>query len=215
MARKTLTEKLESARILIFNSKDAEVAPLLETMGIDKAHIERGEVLYRETAQLVDIQKKEYQDQNLAYDTFFVEKDEIEADFNRTLKLVKVLSRKDKDLQDRLGLRGDRVYAIEEWIESAIDFYNRLLNEPDFITKLERFKVTTEQLGRDKTIVESLKQLRNVVTAEKGQAQEATRLRNEKLDELDDYTIELRAIAEIALEGRPQLLEKLGILVRS
>ena len=215
MARKTLTEKLESARLLIFNSKDVEVAPLLETMGIDTAHIQRGEVLYRETAQLVDIQKKEYQDQNLAYDTFFVEKDEIEADFNRTLKLVRVLSRKDKDLQDRLGLRGDRVYGIEEWIESAIDFYNRLLNEPDFITKLERFNVTTKQLDREKPLVESLKQLRKVVTAEKGQAQEPTRLRNEKLDELDDYTVELRVIAEIALEGRPQLLEKLGIMLRS
>jgi hypothetical protein len=49
----------------------------------------------------------------------------------------------------------------------------------------------------------------------RGQAQEATRLRNEKLDELNDYTTELKAIAELALEGQPQLLEKLGIVVRS
>lgn len=215
MARKTLTEKLESARLLIFNSKDPEVAPLLDAMGIDTAYIDQGEALYNETTQLVDNQKKEYQEQSLAYDKFYLEKDDAEADYNRTLKLVKVLSRNDKDLQNRLGLQAGRVYAIEEWIESAVDFYNRLLNEADFLTKLGNFKVTTDQLNAEKAAIENLKQLRNEATAEKGQAQEATRLRNEKLDELDDYTTELKAIAELALEGQPQLLEKLGIVVRS
>lgn len=36
-------------------------------------------------------------------------------------------------------------------------------------------------------------------------------LRNEKLDELDDYCTELKAVAEIALEEKPQLLEKFDI----
>ena len=80
---------------------------------------------------------------------------------------------------------------------------------------MESFKVTVEQLNAEKTAIENLKQLRNEVTIEKGQAQEATRLRNEKLDELDNYAIELKAVAEIALEKQPQLLEKLGIVVRS
>lgn len=215
MARKTLTEKLESARLLIFNSKDPEVAPLLDTMGIDTAYIDQGEALYNETTQMVDNQKKEYQEQNLAYDKFYLEKDDAEADFSRTLKLVKVLSRKDKDLQNRLGLHNGKAYGIKEWIENSADFYNRLLNESDFVAKLGNFKVTTDRLNAEKAAIENLRQLRNEATAEKGQAQEATRLRNAKLDELDDYTTELKAIAEIAFEGKPQLLEKLGIVVRS
>ena len=40
MPRQTLTQKLESARLLIFNSKDVEVAPLLDAMGIDTAYID-------------------------------------------------------------------------------------------------------------------------------------------------------------------------------
>ena len=159
MASKTLTNKLESIRLLIFNSKDPQVAPLLEKMGIDTTYIEKGEALYNEATRLVDDQKKEYQEQNLAYDKFYLE--------------------------------NGRVRAIESWIESSTDFYNCLLNEPDLITKLESFKVTVEQLNAEKTAIENLKQLRNEVTIEKGQAQEATRLRNEKLDELDNYAIEL------------------------
>lgn len=215
MASKTLTNKLESIRLLIFNSKDPQVAPLLETMGIDTTYIDKGEALYNEATRLVDDQKKEYQEQNLAYDKFYLEKDDVEAGFNRTLKLVKVLSRNDTGLQNRLGLENGRVRAIESWIENSTDFYNRLLNEPDLVTKLESFKVTVKQLNTEKTAIENLRQLRNEVTIEKGQAQEATRLRNEKLDELEDYAIELKAVAEIALEKQPQLLEKLGIVVRS
>lgn len=215
MARKTLTDKLESVRLLIFNSKDAQVAPLLETLGIDTAYIDKGEALYNEATRLVDDQKKEYQEQSLAYDRFYLEKDDAETDFKRTLKLVRVLSRNDADLQNRLGLENGKAYAIESWIESSTDFYNRLLNEPDLVAKLESFKVTVGQLNAEKTAIENLKQLRNEVTLEKGQAQEATRLRNEKLSELEDYAIELKAVAEIALEKQPQLLEKLGIMVRS
>lgn len=51
--------------------------------------------------------------------------------------------------------------------------------------------------------------------SEKGEAQEATRARNEKLEALDDYCTELKAIARMALEEQPQLMEKLGVLVRS
>ena len=191
------------------------MAPLLETLGIDAAYIDKGEALYNEATRLVNDQKKEYQEQDLTYDKFYLEKDDAETDFNRTLKLARVLSRNDADLQNRLGLENGRVYAIESWIESSTGFYNRLLNEPGLVTKLGNFKVTVEQLNAEKTAIENLKQLRNEVTIEKGQAQEATRLRNEKLSELEDYAIELKAVAEIALEKRPQLLEKLGILVRS
>ncbi|MFH6983379.1 hypothetical protein [Marinoscillum luteum] len=215
MATKTLTDKLESSRVLIFNSRDAEVAALLDTMGIDTAYIDEGESLYNETMTLVDQQKKEYQEQSLAYDKFYVEKDVAEAIYKRTLKLVKVLSRSDKDLQNRLGLQNGKVYAIEQWIEGAVDFYNRLLNEADFLTNLAKFKVTPEQLNTEKTAIDALKDLRNQAVVEKGKAQEATRLRNEKLDELDDYCTELKAVAEIALEEKPQLLEKLGVVVPS
>ena len=215
MPGKTLTEKLESSRILIFNSRNAEVTTLLNEMGIDSAYLDAGEALYKETTALVNQQKKEYQEQNQAYDKFYLEKDDAEVNFNRTLKLVKVLSRNDKDLQNRLGLQNSKTYAIAQWIEAAIDFYNRLLNESTFLTKLAKFKVNTERLNAEKTAIETLKELRNQAAIEKGQAQEATRLRNEKLAELDDYCTELKAIAELALEKKPQLLEQLGIVVPS
>jgi hypothetical protein len=215
MANKTLTEKLESHRLLIFNSSDPQVASLLHTMGIDAGYIKQGQELYNKTMQLVSQQKKEYQEQSLAFDKFHVEKDEATASFNRTFKLIRVLSRNDKNLQDRLKLHNGKAYAIEEWIENSMDFYNRLKNETDFLAKIAKFKITAARINTEMKRIEDLKQLRNQEILEKGQAQEATRLRNEKLEELDDYCAELKAISRMALEEQSQLLEKLGIVVPS
>ena len=155
---------------------------------------------------LTEKREKEYQEQRLAYDKCYLEKEDAEANFNQTLKLIKVLSQSDKDLQNRWGLQNGRVYAIESWIESFTGFYNRLLNEynallnaSDFVDKLGDFQATTDQLNATKIALENLKQLHNEATSEKGQAQEAACLRNEKLDELDDYATELKAIAEFTM----------------
>jgi len=211
----TLADKLESYRLLIFNSKDAEIQPLLKAVGVDNAYITQGTNLYNQAMALMDKQKKEYQEQSLAYDNFYVAKDEADDNYSRTYKLVKVMSRNNKDLQNRLKFQNGKSAVIEGWIEQGIDFYNLLQNETEFLATLAKFKITANRINAESKALQDLRTLRNQATQEKGQAQEATRLRNEKLDELADYCTELKALAEIALESQPQLLEKLGILVRS
>lgn len=142
----TLADKLESYRLLIFNSKDAEVATLLKAIGVDNAYITQGIALYTQTMDLVDNQKKEYQEQSLAYDNFYVAKDEADDDYARTNKLVNVLSRNDKDLQNRLKLGNGKSTAIEGWIEQGIDFYNLLQNENGFLATLAKFKLTANRI---------------------------------------------------------------------
>ena len=50
---------------------------------------------------------------------------------------------------------------------------------------------------------------------EKGEAQAATKARDAAIDELQDWLSDYLAIAKVALEDNPQLLEGLGVLVRS
>ncbi len=161
MASEKLSNKLESYRLLIFNSRDTQIAPLLNELGVNNAYLDKGEALYNQAMQSVDKQKKEYQDQNLAYDAFYVEKDEAESNYRRTRKLVKVLSRNDVDLQNRLGLQYGKVYAIEEWIDNGVDFYNRLLNDSTFLTTLAKFKVTANRIKEESKALTDLKTLRN------------------------------------------------------
>lgn len=141
---KLISDKLESSRILIYNSRDPEIALLLNKFGIDPHYISKGVGLYEQATKLVDQQRAEYREQDLIYDQFYVRKDEVQDNFNRTFKLIKVLSRKDKDLQDRLKVNEERVYAIEEWMEQALDFYKTLMLETEFLAALSKFNITPE-----------------------------------------------------------------------
>ncbi len=212
---KTLADRLQTYRVLIYNSRDEEIATLLEDIGVDGPYIDRGDALYTETMNLVEQQKKEYQEQSLAFDKFNEERHEVQHTFDRTMKLVKTMSRNDEDLQDRIHLPNGKSIAIEKWFENTIAFYSSVLHETEFLGKLAQFKGTPERLESEREGVSNLKLLRNDAMKEKGEAQEATRVRNANLDALEDYCIELRALAELALEEKPQLLENLGILVRS
>jgi hypothetical protein len=214
MARKSIAETLEKHRVLIFNSRKPEITPLLVPMGVDSAYLDNGEAIYNEVIQLGVNQKKEQQEESLAYDTFYETKTDCVANYNRTRKMVKMASRSDKNLQNRIKIYYPRERRIEDWILQAIEFYNLVFNEADFLTSLAKFGITTEKLTQEKQEIEALKTLRNEAIAEKGQSQEATRLRKEKIEELDDYCYELKTIATIALEDKPQLLEVLGVLVR-
>lgn len=161
------------------------------------------------------IKKKEYQEQSLAFDVFYETKNECTATYNRIRRIIKMASRSDKNLQNRLKINVSTEYAIEEWIKQTLEFYNLVLNETDFLISLAKYGITSEKLTQDKQAIETLKSLRNEAMSEKGQAQEATRLRNAKMEELEDYCYELKTIATIALEDNAQLLEALGIIVRN
>ncbi len=211
----SLSDKMQNFRTLIFNSKDPEIATKLEEVGVDADYLTAGETLHNETEQLIEKQKQEYQESATAYDNFYLAKDEAKTKFKKTFKVVDVTSRKDQNLRDRLKLTVAVPYAIEEWISYTTNFYNALLNESDFLTKISKFKVTSERVNAEKSAIEALKPLRDAAKKEEGEAQEATRVRNAKLEELDDYCDELKVFAELALEDEPQLLEKLGIFVRS
>jgi hypothetical protein len=48
-----------------------------------------------------------------------------------------------------------------------------------------------------------------------GESQEATRGKDKALAELEEWMSDFYAVARIAMEDQPQLLESLGLLVRS
>lgn len=214
MRNRNMADKMSKNRTLIYNSMDGKVKVLLEERGVDEAYLQRGVTLYGETETYLRQVDVERQDQKRAYDEYHVQKDSVQEQMDDDLKLVRTLSRKDKDLQNRLELTTGRATAVEQWIEKGLRFYSLLLQEPEFVTKLAKFKLDAHTIAANQQTLSNLKVLRDTAQKEKGEAQEATRLRNEKMEELEDYCYELKALAQLALKGKPQLLEKLGITVR-
>nr|WP_320118770.1 hypothetical protein [uncultured Marinifilum sp.] len=216
MKSKAFSQKLENCRVLIYNSSNADILPYLTEIGVNEEYLTRGKTMYQEVAELSVNQRKEYQEQSLAYDDYFESKELCGTAYKRILSIVKLMARDDENLQNRLSLGNRSEYQrVTDWISNSYQFYDALLAETDFLTKLETTKITSETLAAEKEAILNLKALRNKAISEKGQAQEATLIRNEKMEELEDYCYELKGLAKIALEDKPQYLESLGILVRS
>lgn len=215
MATKSFAQTLQENRVLIFNSSKPEIAPKLAKYGVDSDYLSKGVSLYNEVISLSENQKKEYQEESLAYDKSLDLKKKCQEQLAKNRKLIKLASRSDSDLQNRIKINAPKERKIEAWIKQTIEFYNLVLNEPILLESINKYGITADSINNDISDINTLIAARNEAFSEKGQAQEATRIRDIKSEELDDYCYELKTIATVALDGEPQLLEMLGILVRS
>ena len=81
--------------------------------------------------------------------------------------------------------------------------------------KLNTLMFAIEQLNDTIQLIATLEAARSKYLREKGESQDATKLKDKAFGEIDEWMSEFYAVAKIALEENPQLLESLGKFVRS
>ena len=91
-------------------------------------------------------------------------------------------------------------------------FYANALDSNDIQAGLARFGVTTENLQQTQALVNDVEKKHNIQLQEKGEAQQATKVRDEAFDTMQEWMSDFVAVARIALEDSPQYLEVLGIV---
>jgi hypothetical protein len=100
-------------------------------------------------------------------------------------------------------------------LREARILYANLLNNPDALSVMAGFGYTPDRLNRELANVNEVENLHSKQLSEKGGAQQATLERDAAFDALYKWYGDFRAIARIALFDKPQLLEALGIKVKS
>ena len=80
---------------------------------------------------------------------------------------------------------------------------------------LEKFKLTPAVADEQLAKLEELRTLRDAYNKEKGESQDATKAKDAAFAKIADWMREFYAVAKIALDDRPQLLESIGKWMRS
>jgi hypothetical protein len=216
--KRTLTEveALEQYRVAFENvEKQPEIATIMAEFGYDETLLTEGKTLLTKTRQAFDFNKKEDDETSVAYNNFATTKENLAKVYGLHRKKGKVVFRKDETTLKNLGLKGSLPSAYIKWLETVKKFYSVAIGNSEIETKLARLKVTTTELQETVALVAELETNRAVYLREKGESQDATKLKDTAFGEIDDWMSEFYAVAKIALEDNPQLLESLGKFVRS
>jgi len=215
MARKTFIEQMEELRIRIWNAnEDPVIKPRLNIYFTDEK-LQQGQTLWNEADALNKQQDTELNEQKAATDELNNMRETVEQNLERDKKVARVALRGNGAAFDSLNLKELVPTRLEDLIYDGEQFYANLLGNTEWATAMQNFGYTTEGLTANQQHAATLRNLQEKRQREMGDAQQATKDKWGKYEELKAFDRDLKEIARIEFENDPQLLEKLGILVRS
>ncbi len=217
----TLTSKseaqiLENYRVALGNVEiQPEVALQMADFGYDTTKIEEGKALLSATRQSFDFNKQENQETIAARAIFDAKLNALYAIYAPHRKRAKVIFKNDDVALKALALKGMMPQAYIQKMETMKTFYNVLNSNSAMLDKLLIFKVLPADVTTALTMLAETEATRSAYLIETGESQDATKAKDKSFEIIDSWMREFVAVAKIALEDNPQLLESLALFVRS
>lgn len=207
-----IDEFLTNAQVAIENTlNNPNLRARLGEFGYDRQRLFQGKALLEDALQAQLHQQTEYGDQANATADLQKARATAENSYMRLVKVARIALKDNPGALVRLGLNGKRKRSLSGWLLQAQQFYAGVQTAPELMAALGQYGITRSKLiaaEADMTAVIAANQLQE---KEKGDAQTATKTRDAALDALADWFSDFLAIARIALEGNPQMLEAIGV----
>ena len=108
-------------------------------------------------------------------------------------------------------LDGPRGKNLSQWIRDGATFYQNVLGSGKFLAAMAVYGYTPEKLKEEQKLVTALGEADARHKKETGEAQTATKARDAKIAELDDWMTKFYEIVRISIGDKQQWLEKLGM----
>ena len=207
---------LSDAQLAINNAlNNPTVLGYLSDFGYTSAKLQQGKKLYNLAAAAQLAQQTEAGEQVSATTEVNSAWEQAKKTYSRMLKVARVAFKRNSGVAVQLELNGTRKKSLSGWMAQANQFYQNALGDKAVLTALKEFGITERKLKAGLAELAVVEKANLAQEKEKGEAQAATQKRDAALDALQDWSSDYLAIAKIALEEEPQLLEGLGVLQRS
>ena len=215
-SRLSKEDVLYQAGLRINNSLgDEEVKNAVAGYGYSEEKLNEGLNLLNKAGMLYEAQIKEYGDVDGAQEKFKNSREEVYSDYMKMLTIARIAFKNDVQAGATLELTGSRATTLGGWLSQARNFYRSLLSNEEWKAVMAGYGQTAEKLEDALQAVEGVSKAAENVKKEMGDAQNATQERDSQFEKLIEWLSDYEQIAEIALADKPQLLEKIGIVVKS
>jgi phage gp46-like protein len=211
----TLDELVPVGKMAIGNAlKNAVIMEYLADFKYTPDRLAEGQTLLSAAEKLIGTQVGGLGDQKNATEVKDEAWEAADKVYMRLIKSARLVIHKSGD-RTALGLDGIRRNSYLGWLGQVKQFYTQALARADLLDQLDDLNVTAAKLQAGLALVTALEAARETQQSQIGAKQNATEDRDKVLDDLRAWLSKYLAVAELALEDEPQLLESLGVLVRS
>lgn len=194
--------------------KNDDIQTAMAKKGYTPEKMLEGEALLISANTLSDVFGKEHGDVDGAFKARNAEKEKADGNFEDYVGLSQVALKNDAAAWKTLELNVRKPTTLSAWIRRTTNFYHNIVKNPDWLAKIAIKGVSREMLDAGLAEVINVAGYAEEIMSEKGGAQRSTITRDNKFEELSDWVDELEKVAVIALKKTPQLLEKMGIVVK-
>ncbi|RCW30224.1 hypothetical protein [Marinilabilia salmonicolor] len=134
---------------------------------------------------------------------------DLQKRYMRIVKLGRIVFDDNEFAGKTLGLNGPREKQFDEWYRQVYMFCKNLIAETSWLDALKGFGVKRGDLDNILEDLEKLEELNTRFEHAKNLSKEMTRKKKKKVMALQDWLSDYIKIARMALEEKPQLLNKL------
>lgn len=206
---------LDRSETALTNAKaQPEIASAMEESGYGPDEIAEGEAILKETQTVFTGNRTEDTEASDAYDEFDALKNNIEKQYKVHRKKAKIVFKNDPVTLQKLDIHKPEPDAYISWVDSLETFYGAITASEEIQAQLNRLKLTAEKVQQAAALIPQMKTARTKYLKEKGESEDATKAKDAAFAKLNSWMSDFYAVARIALEDNPQLLEALGITVK-
>ena len=208
----SIAQRLNAAQLAIGNSlSDAEIQSLVAGFGYSTAKLDAGKALYDAALAAVNAAKASAgAQQDSTHSLTQAEKLARDA-YQALAKVARAAFVKDKAQLKVLGLSGSAPKDTAGFIAAAY----ALFDNAQSLSALADFGYDAAKLTGERAKIAVYDSANQQQESAKGAAQQATREQDSALKALDEWLAQYVKIAKVALRGKKQLLEKIGVTART
>ncbi|MBS3769391.1 MAG: hypothetical protein KGY69_04000 [Bacteroidales bacterium] len=212
----SVVEKIHRYGILIGNGiKDPIISERMKCYGYTREKMNQASLMHQEVEKADQQNRVKHGDHDQFKDKLKKAEKAFHKDYIVDLEFARIALAKQPILLDRIGASGRRQKAVAAYFIEAEWFYQALANDESLLKMMSVYGYTKESIQQQQKEIENIYRLMEQKIRASGEAQHSTQVRNRKLRELDCWVSEYKKVAHLAFMDSPQLLEKLGIVVKS
>jgi len=205
-----MEDRLNRYQTGLINARDvAELQRRVALYGYTPEKLDELLALRQEAFDLYLARKKEYGEQLAATSAFEQAWKAAHDAYMVLIRLGRVLFRDDYAVFVKLTLNEERKKSFSGWLTQARTFFSNLFADPAVLEKYAQYNTPPAAIKAARDLVDAAEQANIVQAKETGEARQATLDRDAKIDAIDSAMSEFYALAKLACQDAPELLEML------